>query len=36
MEEDAQDGPDHVDAHRSVAYIIVPYVKHNAVVSEPT
>jgi DNA-binding beta-propeller fold protein YncE len=34
VEDDAQDGPDHVDAHRSVAYVVGPYVKHNAVVSE--
>ncbi|WP_207863379.1 hypothetical protein, partial [Pseudomonas sp. 71_D] len=29
----AQDGPDHVDAHRSTAFVIGPYVKQNAVVS---
>ena len=34
IEDDAQDGPDHVDAHRSVAYVIGPYVKQQAVVSE--
>jgi DNA-binding beta-propeller fold protein YncE len=34
IEDDAQDGPDHVDAHRSVAYIAGPYVKQGAVVSE--
>jgi DNA-binding beta-propeller fold protein YncE len=33
IEDDAQDGPDHVDAHRSVAFIAGPYVKHAAVVS---
>jgi YVTN family beta-propeller protein len=33
IEDDAQDGPDHVDAHRSVAYIVGPYVKHHAVIS---
>ena len=33
VEDDAQDGPDHVDAHRSTAYIVGPYVKHDAVVS---
>jgi DNA-binding beta-propeller fold protein YncE len=33
VEDDAQDGPDHVDAHRSTAYIIGPYVKHGAVIS---
>jgi DNA-binding beta-propeller fold protein YncE len=32
-EDDAQDGPDHVDAHRTTAYVIGPYVKHGAVVS---
>ena len=34
IEDDAQDGPDHVDAHRSIAFIAGPYVKHRAVVSE--
>jgi len=34
LEDDAQDGPDHVDAHRSIAYVIGPYVKQGAVVSE--
>jgi DNA-binding beta-propeller fold protein YncE len=34
IEDDAQDGPDHVDAHRSVAYVIGPYVKQHRVVSE--
>jgi len=29
LEDDAQDGPDHVDAHRSTAYVISPYIKHN-------
>ena len=33
VEDDAQDGPDHVDAHRSPSYIVGPYVKHHAVVS---
>ena len=33
VEDDAQDGPDHVDAHRSTAYIVGPYVKKSAVVS---
>jgi DNA-binding beta-propeller fold protein YncE len=32
IEDDAQDGPDHVDAHRSVAFIAGPYVKHGAVI----
>lgn len=34
IEDDAQDGPDHVDAHRTAAYVIGPYVKHGAVVSK--
>ena len=34
VEDDAQDGPDHVDAHRSTAYVIGPYVKQGAVVSD--
>ena len=33
IEDDSQDGPDHVDAHRSTAYIAGPYVRHGAVVS---
>jgi DNA-binding beta-propeller fold protein YncE len=33
VEDDAQDGPDHVDAHRSVAFIIGPYMRRRAVVS---
>ncbi len=33
IEDDAQDGPDHVDAHRSTAYVAGPYVKQGAVVS---
>jgi hypothetical protein len=33
LEDDAQDGPDHVDAHRSTGYIVGPYVKHGQVVS---
>jgi YVTN family beta-propeller protein len=33
IEDDAQDGADHVDAHRSIAFVIGPYVKHHAVVS---
>jgi DNA-binding beta-propeller fold protein YncE len=32
VEDDAQNGPDHVDAHRSVAYIVGPYVKQHAVI----
>lgn len=34
IEDDAQNGPDHVDAHRSIAYIVGPYVKQGALVSE--
>jgi DNA-binding beta-propeller fold protein YncE len=33
LEDDAQNGADHVDAHRSTAYIVGPYVKHGAVIS---
>ncbi len=33
IEDDAQDGADHVDAHRSIAFIVGPYVKQHAVVS---
>jgi YVTN family beta-propeller protein len=32
VEDDAQDGPDHIDAHRSLAYIISPYTKRGALV----
>ena len=35
VEDDAQDGADHVDAHRSTAYVVGPYVKQNAVISTP-
>ena len=31
LEDDAQDGPDHVDAHRSTAYIAGGYIKRHAV-----
>ena len=31
LEDDAQNGPDHVDAHRSPAFVISPYVKRNSV-----
>jgi YVTN family beta-propeller protein len=34
IEDDAQDGADHVDAHRSVCFFAGPYLKHRAVVSE--
>ncbi len=33
VEDDAQNGPDHIDAHRSLAYIISPYTKRGALVS---
>jgi DNA-binding beta-propeller fold protein YncE len=33
IEDDAQNGPDHVDAHRSLAFVVGPYVKQGAVVS---
>jgi YVTN family beta-propeller protein len=32
LEDDAQNGPDHIDAHRSPAYVVGPYVKRNTVV----
>jgi DNA-binding beta-propeller fold protein YncE len=32
-EDDSQDGPDHVDTHRSTAYVVGPYVKQGAVVN---
>ena len=32
LEDDAQNGPDHIDAHRSPVYVVGPYVKRNAVV----
>lgn len=34
VEDDSQDGPDHVDAHRSIAFVAGPYVKQGAVVSK--
>lgn len=33
LEDDAQDGGDHIDAHRSVGYVISPYSKRGAVIS---
>ncbi len=33
LEDDAQNGPDHVDAHRSTAFLAGPYVKRNVVIS---
>ena len=35
LEDDAQDGPDHVDAHRSVGYVLGPYVRQGTVISRP-
>lgn len=35
VEDDAQNGPDHVDAHRTTAFVISPYAKHHAVDSTP-
>jgi YVTN family beta-propeller protein len=34
VEDDAQNGPDHVDAHRSLALVIGAYVKQGALISE--
>ncbi len=31
LEDDAQNGPDHIDAHRSPAFVISPYARHAAV-----
>jgi len=31
LEDDAQNGPDHVDSHRSIAFVISPYVKRRFV-----
>ncbi len=33
VEDDSQDGADHVDSHRSTTYVVGPYVKKRAVVS---
>ncbi len=35
VEDDAQNGPDHVDAHRSPAYVVGPYVKRHFVDHTP-
>jgi hypothetical protein len=35
IEDDAQNGADHVDAHRSMAFVVGPYVKQKALVSTP-
>jgi hypothetical protein len=34
VEDDAQDGPDHIDAHRSLGFVVGPYVRQRALVSE--
>src|ERR1700730_1793346 len=34
IEDDAQDGPDHIDAHSSIALVAGPYVKQGELVSE--
>jgi len=34
VEDDAQDGPDHVDAHRSLAFVISAYNRHGMLVHE--
>ena len=31
LEDDAQNGPDHIDAHRSPAFVISPFIKRNSV-----
>jgi DNA-binding beta-propeller fold protein YncE len=31
VEDDAQNGPDHIDAHRTIAFVISPYARRNAV-----
>jgi hypothetical protein len=33
IEDDCQDGPDHVDSHRAIAFVIGPYVKQGVVIS---
>jgi DNA-binding beta-propeller fold protein YncE len=35
IEDDSQDGGDHLEAHRSIAFIIGPYVRQHALVSTP-
>ena len=35
IEDDSQAGVDHVDSHRSIAFVIGPYVKKNTVISTP-
>ena len=36
LEDDAQDGGDHVDSHRSVAFVAGAFVKQGALISTPT
>ncbi|MGI4791536.1 MAG: alkaline phosphatase family protein [Janthinobacterium lividum] len=31
IEDDSQDGPDHVDCHRSICYVISPWIKQNSI-----
>src|SRR5206468_10069499 len=31
VEDDAQNGPDHVDAHRTIAFVVSPFTKRNTV-----
>lgn len=35
VEDDAQNGADHVDPHRSIAFVAGPYVRQNAIISRP-
>src|SRR5207237_2107930 len=35
IEDDAQNGPDHVDAHRTAGFVISPYVKRGVIDSTP-
>jgi hypothetical protein len=35
VEDDAQDGGDHIDAHRSIAFVAGPYVRRGALISTP-
>jgi hypothetical protein len=35
IEDDCQDGPDHVDSHRTTTYVVGPYVRKEAVISAP-
>jgi hypothetical protein len=33
IEDDSQDGADHIDSHRATTYMVGPYVRHNTIVS---